>query len=66
MPTKFVFLLLPHIHILDLAGPDQALHEAIDFGAEFVIEYCTMDLPVTTTSGLPLGHVAHYSKVQLG
>jgi transcriptional regulator GlxA family with amidase domain len=66
MPTKFVFLLLPHIHILDLAGPDQALHEAIDFGAEFVIEYCTMDLPVTTTSGLPIGHVAHYSKVQLG
>ena len=66
MPTKFLFLLLPHIHILDLAGPDQALHEAIDFGAEFVIEYCTMGQQVTTTSGLPIGQVTHYSKIQLG
>jgi len=66
MPTKFLFLLLPHIHILDLAGPDQALHEAIDFGAEFVIEYCTLGQQVNTTSGLPIGQVAHYSKIQLG
>lgn len=66
MPTKFLFLLLPHIHILDLAGPDQALHEAIDFGAEFVIEYCTLGQQVTTTSGLPIGQVTHYSKIQLG
>jgi transcriptional regulator GlxA family with amidase domain len=65
MPTKFIFLLLPHIHILDLAGPDQALHEAIDFGAEFVIEYCTLDQQVTTTSGLPIGQVGHYYDTQL-
>lgn len=66
MPTKFLFLLLPHIHILDLAGPDQALHEAVDFGTEFVIEYCTLGQQVTTTSGLPIGQVTHYSKIQLG
>lgn len=65
MPTKFVFLLLPHIHILDLAGPDQALHEAIDFGAEFGITYCSLDQHVTTTSGLPIGQVGHYADTQL-
>ncbi|TAF32361.1 MAG: helix-turn-helix domain-containing protein [Cytophagales bacterium] len=65
MSTKFVFLILPHIHILDLAGPDQALHEAIGFGAEFVIEYCTIEQAVSTTSGLPLGSLAHYTSIKL-
>lgn len=48
-----------------MAGPDHALHEAINFGTEFVIEYCTVGQQVTTTSGLPLGQMTHYSKVSL-
>ena len=65
MATKFVFLLLPQIHILDLAGPDQAIHEAIDYGADFEIEYCSIDENIVSTSGLPFGKVKHFSKVEV-
>ncbi len=63
MKTKFVFLLLPQIHILDLAGPDQAIHEAIDYGADFEIEYCRLEKNIITSAGLPIGDVKHFSKI---
>lgn len=63
MATKFIFLLLPEVHILDLAGPDQAIHEAIDFGADFEIVYCGIGQNVVSTSGLPFGTVAHFSEI---
>lgn len=65
MATKFAFFLLPHIHILDLAGPDQAIHEAIDYGADFEIIYCGIDQNIHSTSGLPIGKVKHFSKLNL-
>jgi transcriptional regulator GlxA family with amidase domain len=65
MTTKFTFLILPQIHILDLAGPDQAIHEAIDYKADFEIEYCGLNKRVATTSGMPIGHTKHFSKVKL-
>ncbi len=65
MATKFTFLLLPHIHILDLAGADQAIHEAIDYEADFEIEYCGIGDEVTTTSGLPFGKIQHFSEASL-
>lgn len=65
MATKFAFLLLPHIHILDLAGPDQAIHEAIDYKADFEIEYCSVDEPIYTSSGLPFAKVKHFTKTKL-
>ncbi|MGH2667373.1 GlxA family transcriptional regulator [Flavobacterium sp.] len=65
MKLKFVFLILPQIHLMDLAGPDQAILEAIDFGADFEIEYCTMENNVVTTSGLPIANLKHFSEVQL-
>ncbi len=63
MATKFIFLLLPQVHILDLAGADQAIHEAIDFGADFETEYCGIAQAVVSTSGLPFGTVKHFSEV---
>lgn len=65
MNTKFVFLLLPEIHLMDLAGPDQAIHEAIDYGADFEIEYCNLINDISTTSGLPIGNVKHFSEVKI-
>lgn len=64
MTTKFVFLILPDIHILDLAGADQAIHEAIDFGADFEIIHCGLGEKILTTSGLPFGSLRHFSKVK--
>lgn len=65
MPIKFTFLLLPEIHIMDLAGPDQAIHEAIDYGADFEIAYCGIDQKIMTSSGLPFGEVPHFSSIEL-
>jgi transcriptional regulator GlxA family with amidase domain len=64
MKTKFVFLILPEIHLMDLAGPDQALHEAIEYGANFEIEYCNNSSNINSTSGLPIGNVSHFSQIQ--
>ena len=65
MATKFTFLVLPHLHILDLAGADQAIHEAIDYEADFELDYCGIGDEVTTTSGLPFGKIQHFSEVKL-
>ncbi|MGC4041611.1 MAG: AraC family transcriptional regulator [Flavobacterium sp.] len=65
MNTKFVFLLLPEIHLMDLAGPDQAIHEAIFFGADFEIEYCNVTDGITTAAGLPIGKTKHFSEIEV-
>jgi transcriptional regulator GlxA family with amidase domain len=65
MPTTFVFLILPQVHILDLAGPNQAIHEAIDYQADFEMEYCGLEQNAVTASGLPFGRVPHFSKIKM-
>ncbi|MBK8553625.1 MAG: DJ-1/PfpI family protein [Ignavibacteria bacterium] len=65
MKTKFLFLLLPQIHIMDFAGPYQALHAAVEYGAEFEIEYCSIEKKITSSAGLPIGDIKHYSKTNI-
>jgi hypothetical protein len=48
---------------MDLAGPDQVFLEAIDFGADLEIEYCSYANNISTSAGLPFGKVQHFSKV---
>jgi transcriptional regulator GlxA family with amidase domain len=64
MPVKFVFLVLPGIHLMDLAGPDQTIHEAIDFGADFEIEYCGLDDEITSSAGLTIKKQKPFSSVK--
>jgi len=63
MATKVIFLILPNTHLMDLAGPDQVFLEAIDFGADLEIEYCSYANNISTSAGLPFGKVQHFSKV---
>lgn len=65
MNTKIVFLILPQIHLMDLAGPDQVFHEAIEFGAKMKVEYCSFTDELASTSGLPMAAVQHFSEVNL-
>jgi transcriptional regulator GlxA family with amidase domain len=51
--------------LLDLAGADQVFHEAIDFGVEIELEYCSMSENVKTSAGLPFGKLKHYSNVKI-
>lgn len=65
MPIQFVFLILPEIHIMDLAGPDQVILEAIGFGADFKIEYCSFQNDLKTSSNIPFGIVKNYKDIVL-
>lgn len=64
MAVKFVFLILPHVHLMDLAGPDQTIHEAIGFGADFKVEYCGLGQNLVSSSGLKFSNQKHFSKVK--
>ena len=66
MPVRFVFLISPRTHFLDLAGPDQVLHEAIFYKAPFEIRYCSFAPEAAgTASGLQFRALAHYSEISL-
>ncbi|MBG9376374.1 DJ-1/PfpI family protein [Panacibacter sp. DH6] len=63
MPVKFVFVILPEVHLLDLAGADQVISESIDFGADFTIEYCGVEQTIQSSAGLGINNLKHFSTV---
>jgi len=65
MAANFVFLTLPRTHFLDLAGPNQVILEAMGFGADFEMSYCSIDKPLETSSGFPMGKLPHFSKMKM-
>lgn len=64
--TKIVFLLLPKVHLLDLAGPDQVFFEAADVCDDIRVEYCSVKKQVYSTSRLSLTGLAHFSTMAVG
>jgi transcriptional regulator GlxA family with amidase domain len=65
MPKQFIFLISPRTHILDLAGPDQVLNEAIFYKAPFEIHYCTYAADEAgTASGLRFANLKHYADIE--
>lgn len=52
--TRVVFLLLPKLHLLDLAGPAQAFSTAADLGLGYTAHYVAETEEVTSAQGLPL------------
>src|SRR6185295_15741342 len=63
--TQILFLILPHTHLLDLAGPDQVMLEAVDYGANIDVQYCSIGASLITSNLLPLGKVQHFSNVKI-
>lgn len=63
--TKIAFLILPKIHLLDFAGPDQVFYEAIDYGADIELEYCCLNDQNETSTRFPIGRLKHYNEVKL-
>ena len=63
--TKIIFLILPDIHLLDLAGPDQAFLEAIGYGAGLAVEYCSIERSVYTSSSLNIARLKMFSKIKI-
>lgn len=65
MPVTFAFLLLPQVHIMDIAGPNQTIWEAIGYGADFNVTYCGIGQAPVCSSGLAMAKPTHFSKIQL-
>ncbi|MDX6250758.1 MAG: hypothetical protein QOF10_4118 [Kribbellaceae bacterium] len=54
MPTKVVFLLVPKLHLLDLAGPAQAFSTANDLGCGYDLYYVAEVDEIVTAQGVPI------------
>ena len=53
--TRVVFVLMPRLHLLDLAGPAQVFSTATDFGHPYQLSYVGAEPVVATHQGVPLG-----------
>jgi transcriptional regulator GlxA family with amidase domain len=63
--TKIIFLILPHVHLLDLAGPDQVFLEAKDHGVDITVEYCSIDGTVTASCGMGISKLKRFNRVAI-
>jgi transcriptional regulator GlxA family with amidase domain len=52
--TRVVFLLVPELHLLDLAGPAQVFSSAADLGYDYRLHYVAEREQVSTVQGVPL------------
>jgi transcriptional regulator GlxA family with amidase domain len=52
--TRVVFLLVPQVHLLDLAGPAQVFWTAAEYGLRYELHYVAEQAEVPTAQGLPL------------
>jgi transcriptional regulator GlxA family with amidase domain len=52
--VRIVFLLVPQLHVLDLAGPAQVFSTAHDLGHDYVLDYVAEQEDVPTAQGLRL------------
>jgi transcriptional regulator GlxA family with amidase domain len=49
---RLYFLVLPHVHVMDLSGPVQVFYEANGFGGDYRIAYCASTPKVRSAQGL--------------
>jgi len=54
---RVVFLLLPHVNLLDLAGPAQVFHTAAYVAAPYSVLYCAEHPDIMSAQGLAFGQV---------
>ena len=53
-PRRLLFLVLPEVHLLDLAGPVQAFWEANALGADYTLVFCGPRAAARSAQGLVL------------
>ncbi|SCG65091.1 GlxA family transcriptional regulator [Micromonospora halophytica] len=61
--ARVVFLLVPQLHLLDLAGPAQVFSAAADLGYDYRLHYVAERDPVPTVQGVPLGAVTEWPEL---
>lgn len=66
MDRTVCFLVLPHVHLLDLSGPVQVFYEASRFGpGNYNIRYCGMRKQETSEQGLELAGLTPIDEMKL-
>ena len=63
---RVLVLLLPEVHLLDLAGPSQVFHSATEQGAEYALTFCAAQPQIRSAQGLTLADLAPLPTVQPG
>ncbi len=64
--TRVFFLLLPELHLLDLAGPAQVFHAANEHGANYALHYVSNESSLTTAQSLALANLEPLPRVTRG
>ncbi|GAA2242365.1 GlxA family transcriptional regulator [Streptomyces amakusaensis] len=64
--SRIVFVLLPGVHLLDLAGPAQVFTTAADLGLPYTLEHIAEQELVTSAQGLPLVAGVHWPEPDPG
>jgi len=65
MKTRIAFLILPRVHLLDLAGPVQVFQEAVEHGAQLEILFCGYQDSLEASIDLPLGKSKSFTEIDL-
>lgn len=63
--SKIIFLVLPEVHLLDLAGPDQVFLEASDMDRSIEVEYCSVGEEIRTSSRIGFSKFPHFSTIEV-
>jgi transcriptional regulator GlxA family with amidase domain len=66
MAARVIVVLLPEVHLLDLAGPVQVFYEANGFGGDYEIVHCAATPKVRSAQGLMLSELASFPEVGPG
>jgi len=65
-PRRVTVLLLPDVHLQDMAGPVQVFSEAAQLGGAYQLSYCGVSSRVRSAQGLVLGDLELLPKVREG
>ena len=64
--TRVVFLLVPGVHLLDLAGPAQVFSSAAGLGHDYALSYVAERPEIVTAQGLPVTAAVSWPALSAG
>ena len=62
---KIIFFIPPKVQVLDLTGPVQVFYEANGYGANYELQYISINNKLVSAVGLPFGQISHYTEAVL-
>lgn len=62
---KIIFFIPSKVQILDLTGPVQVFYEANSYGADYDLQFVSIDKNLVSAGGLPFGQISHYAEAAL-